>query len=184
MTSSPDSASGADRLEAGLAAIKQGNYSQAIQHLERYLVSQAGALEQPDSIKARMWLATVYLRSGRPQKAIAVCQQLYSSSHVKVRDWANQTLVEIEQRYPTSAGSETDAETADLAGFVPFQSETTGKRSVFIPPTHPSATNQPVQNVQSLRYLSLSQPLNNLLRLPRPTHQFGAAQDDRCAGSL
>ncbi|MCY7321195.1 MAG: M48 family metalloprotease [Phormidesmis sp. CAN_BIN36] len=146
MTSSPDSASGADRLEAGLAAIKQGNYSQAVQHLERYLVSQAGALEQPDSIKARMWLATVYLRSGRPQKAIAVCQQLHSSPHVKVRDWANQTLEEIEQRYPTLADPETAAETADLAGFVPLQAEATGKRSVFIPPTNPAATNQPVKN--------------------------------------
>ncbi len=151
MTSSPDSASGADRLEAGLAAIKQGNYSQAIQHLERYLVSQAGALEQPNSIKARMWLATVYLRSGRPKKAIAVCQQLHSSPHIKVRDWASQTLEEIEQRYPTSTDPETDAdaETADLAGFVPLQSGTTGRRSVFVPPNS-SATEQPsVQNSES-----------------------------------
>ena len=148
MTSSPDSASGADRLEAGLAAIKQGNYSQAIQHLERYLVSQAGALEQPNSIKARMWLATVYLRSGRPKKAIAVCQQLHSSPHVKVRDWANQTLAEIEQRYPTST-DETDDETADLAGFVPLRSEATGRRSVFVPPNS-AATDQPsVQNSES-----------------------------------
>ena len=148
MTSSPDSAAGADRLKAGLAAIKQGNYSQAVQHLERYLVSQAGALEQPDSIKAQMWLATVYLRSGQPQKAIAVCQQLHSSPHVKVRDWASQTLAEIEQRYPTSV--ETDAETADLAGFVPLQSETTSQRSVFIPPTNSSAVDQPsVQKPES-----------------------------------
>lgn len=151
MTSSSDSASGADRLEAGLAAIKQGNYSQAIQHLERYLVSQAGALEQPDSIKARMWLATAYLRSGRSKKAIAVCQQLHSSPHVKVRDWASQTLQEIEQRYPTSTAQETDAEaeTADLTGFLPLQSETNSRRSVFVPPTNASAASQPSVNSES-----------------------------------
>ncbi len=146
MTSSPDAASGANRLEAGLAAIKQGNYPQAIQHLERYLVSQAGALEQPDSIKARMWLATVYLRSGRSKKAIAVCQHLLSSANGKVRDWASQTLEEIEQRYPSSSEVE---ETPDLAGFVPG-SETQAQRSVFVPPTSAGVTGQPsAQNVDS-----------------------------------
>ena len=142
MTSSPDAASGANRLEAGLAAIKQGNYPQAIQHLERYLVSQAGALEQPDSIKARMWLATVYLRSGRPQKAIAVCQHLLSSANGKVRDWASQTLEEIEQRYPSSSEVE---ETPDLAGFV-LVSETPGRRSVFVPPTTPGEAAPPLNS--------------------------------------
>ncbi|MBC7822457.1 MAG: M48 family metalloprotease [Candidatus Parcubacteria bacterium] len=150
MTSSPDSASGTN-LEAGLAAIKQGNYPLAIQQLERYLVSQAGALEQPDSIKARMWLATVYVRSGQPKKAIAVCQQLRDSPNAKLREWASQTLEEIEQRYPTlGKGTNSDAEAADLAGFVPLQSEASGTRSVFIPPTKSAAADQPsVENSES-----------------------------------
>ncbi len=144
MTSPPDPASGAN-LEAGLAAIKQGNYPLAIQQLERYLVSQAGALEQPDSIKARMWLATVYRRSGQPKKAIAVCQHLHDSPNAKLREWASQTLREIEQRYPTlDKGTNSDVEqTADLAGFVPLQAETNGTRSVFIPPTKSAAADQP-----------------------------------------
>ncbi len=146
MTSSSDPASGANLLEAGLAAIKQGNYPQAIQQLERYLVTQAGALEQPDSIKARMWLATVYMRSGRPKKAIAVCQHLNDSPNPKIRKWASQTLEEVEQRYPTVGETNSEAEqTADLAGFVPLQAETQGTRSVFVPPT-PSTTTQPSVN--------------------------------------
>ncbi len=152
MTSPPDPASGANLLEAGLAAIKQGNYSQAIQQLERYLVSQAGALEQPDSIKARMWLATVYMRSGRPKKAIAVCQHLNDSPNPKIRQWASQTLEEIEQRYPiVGNGTNSEAEqTADLAGFVPLQAETSGTRSVFSPPATPAATQPSVKPSDSL----------------------------------
>ncbi len=69
-------------LDAGLRALKQGNYSVAIAHLEGVC-----ELELDDSIVARasMGLVTAYRRIGDTQKAIALCQQLTQNPNPKVK---------------------------------------------------------------------------------------------------
>ncbi|MGV0024355.1 M48 family metalloprotease [Phormidesmis priestleyi] len=124
MTSIPDPAAGSQVLEAGLASVKQGNYLEAIKLLERFLVTQAGALDRPDAIKAQMGLVMAYARSGRSKKAASLCRELNRSENVKVRAWATQALGEIwEAGKPGSPVEETNS-----TGFVPFQ-ETSQKSS-------------------------------------------------------
>jgi Zn-dependent protease with chaperone function len=95
MSSSPESASRLEELEAGLAAIQQGNFTKAILFLEACLNSETD-LSQGDSVKARIGLVRAYAQAGRHQDAIALCQTLAQSHHEKVRSWATRMLTEVE----------------------------------------------------------------------------------------
>ena len=83
MASVPDSF-----LEAGLAALKQGNYPTAIAHLETVCQTQVSV---PSQVKAQMGLVVAYERSGKISKAIALCQALVNSTNPQVREWATKT---------------------------------------------------------------------------------------------
>ncbi|XHX78753.1 MAG: M48 family metalloprotease [Stenomitos frigidus ULC029] len=125
-------------LEAGLSALKQGDYKTAIAKLEA-----APLLPQhPLTAKAQMGLAVAYARTGEPLRAAALCQTLQQSETPQVSEWASQTLASLVERYPQvdqlqddrrrGAQPETDpdlaatsssslaSDHADLTGFTPF----------------------------------------------------------------
>jgi Zn-dependent protease with chaperone function len=73
-------------LQAGLDALKQQRYPEAIQLLEQVCeTTQPGS---GDWVRAKMGLAQAYPKLNRTEDAIAICQQLLGSSNEKVRQWA------------------------------------------------------------------------------------------------
>lgn len=124
MSSFPDPALDQDLLEAGLAAIKQGKYTFAIDCLNQYL-----ATSPPDPMKANMGLVVAYAKSHRTGDAIALCQELRHSQNVKVQDWAMRTLAELE----------------NTTGFTPLESSQPGKRRAFTLP-QPVSQSKPVKD--------------------------------------
>ncbi len=110
-------------LEAGLAALKQGDYPTAIAHLETVCDNE---LSQKSILRAQMGLAIAYERNRHPQKAIALCQTLSQSSQTQVQDWAVKALADLTKRYPEEVaklGKESKAEVVAETGFVPFDSK-------------------------------------------------------------
>jgi Zn-dependent protease with chaperone function len=117
------------KLEAGLAALKQKEYGRAIALLE----TRPLPLEHPLATKAQMGLVVAYTRSGRLQQALTLCETLAEHKNVQVRDWATQTLANLERRARNARpdrdaqGVDTSVETngttdesVDLTGFVPL----------------------------------------------------------------
>ncbi|AUT01260.1 Zn-dependent protease with chaperone function [Nostoc sp. CENA543] len=82
-------------LEAGLVALKQGNYREAIAHLEP-LASHQG--NETAGLQARVGLVMAYARSGEVRKAIALCQTLTDSQNPKVQEWAKTALVHLTKK--------------------------------------------------------------------------------------
>lgn len=146
-------------LEAGLAALKQGDYSSAIAHLEGILGLDAS---QNTHLRAQMGLVMAYERTGEPQQAIALCQNLLQSGQPKVEQWASNTLTDLAKRYshllnaPDSShqAANTLSEASDATGFMPLD-ET--------PPSAPDVTgfvsfDPTPQQQQSSRQTPSSQP--------------------------
>lgn len=193
MTSSPDSAASFHALEAGLAAIKQGNYPEAIQQLERFLAAQAGALTQPNATKAQMGLVMAYARSGRSRKAANLCRELNRSSNPKVREWASRTLGEIweQGRQGNQEARQTEAAEPDATGFVPLQeaaqderarppARSTIKQPIFVSPTTDrGVSDQSVTGEESAasQHLSQSNPVSiSSVAVPTNRRNMGRAQ--------
>jgi hypothetical protein len=84
-------------LEAGLAALKRGDWASAIGYLE-YVCDLE--LHQPTLYKAQMNLALAYIRNNEILKAKPVCQSLAESNNAKVKEWAEQTLADLAERHP------------------------------------------------------------------------------------
>ncbi|OKH37297.1 peptidase M48 [[Phormidium ambiguum] IAM M-71] len=78
-------------LQAGIEAIKQKRYQEAINLLEKFC-GQCLDDRSEDYLRARMWLVAAYQKTNQNQKAIALCQQLSKSTNPKVSQWAQQTL--------------------------------------------------------------------------------------------
>jgi Zn-dependent protease with chaperone function len=162
-------------LEAGLSALKQGDYKTAIAKLET-----APLLPQhPLTAKAQMGLVVAYARTGEPLRAAALCQTLQQSGTPQVSEWATRTLASLAERYPqveesrvdqpgddqltdlnpvaTPAPSTPAVDSADLTGFTPFNPAApptfTGDRSGFTPfdpaALHPQSPEPPTVNGSS-----------------------------------
>ena len=100
-------------LAAGLEALKQGNYQDAIAHLEGVC-----EMELDDSIvtEASQSLVQAYPKHGQPEKAIALCQHLREHPDPQIQEWAAKTEAELITKYPVAAKSPTDA-----TGFTPLE---------------------------------------------------------------
>lgn len=92
-------------LQAGLNALKEKRYRDAIQILKEFCqyYSQSGSKEY---IQAQMGLAKAYARTGQNEKALAIAQSLTKSEYQQVRSWASKTLEsliskEIPEESPT-----------------------------------------------------------------------------------
>ena len=112
-------------LEAGLFALKQGDYKTAIAKLEAVPLPP----EHPLTAKAQMGLAVAYARIGDALRAAALCQTLRQSENPQVSEWATRTLASLAARHPSIESLHTDATAAtspgslaeaDLTGFTPF----------------------------------------------------------------
>ncbi|MBC6479305.1 MAG: hypothetical protein GDA56_17585 [Hormoscilla sp. GM7CHS1pb] len=97
MPSIPDNPS----LEAGLAALKQSDYQNAIAHLVAFCELELDECDR-NITKAQTGLVLAYRDTGQPEKAIALCQALSQSSNGKVKNWADKTLADLSARqHPT-----------------------------------------------------------------------------------
>ncbi|MBE9128174.1 MULTISPECIES: zinc metalloprotease HtpX [unclassified Coleofasciculus] len=122
-------------LDIGLDALKQGNYTEAIAHLEG-----VREVELDESIvsRAAIALVTAYRRGGNVQQAIALCQQLTEDANPKVKKWADNTLAKLIAESPTSLPQ------SNLTGFVPLEdappTASTSDSTGFVPlnPTPPA----------------------------------------------
>ncbi len=83
-------------LEKGLAAVKRKDYQAAIAQLEAILKLE---VSKPIQLKAKMGLVVAYERIGEPGTAIALCQSLADSNSRQARQWAQDTLTDLSQRY-------------------------------------------------------------------------------------
>lgn len=78
-------------LQAAKQALLQHNYTEAIALLQAYCEDDP----QPYSDnfqQAQMWLVSAYQRTGRTDRAIAVCQNLLELNHLPLQEWAKSTL--------------------------------------------------------------------------------------------
>lgn len=152
-SSTPPSRAVAD-VEAGLAALKQGNYARAIALLETTRLPAT----HPLAMRSQMGLVIAYARNGDAVRAIELCQRLNQSENSQVRQWAAETLTSLAKRYPqlqtetagtegvqqnsnlqsseravegwnTLARQENQSE-VDLTGFVPLDQEVPTKAAV------------------------------------------------------
>ncbi len=146
--SSTPNAKALSDAEAGLAAVKQGDYPKAIALLETTSLPP----NHPLNFKAQMGLVVAYTRNGNPQKAITLCQALHRNENSQVKEWATRTLENLTRRFPqfpveeTASGnieaektggrehqivSEVETE-VDLTGFIPFDGSSTSRQSVVL----------------------------------------------------
>jgi Zn-dependent protease with chaperone function len=82
-------------LEAGLAALKQGNYYTAIANLEPLAKEKS---EKRICLQAQVGLVMSYARTGEVSKAIALCQNLIANSNPRVQEWAILALEHLHKR--------------------------------------------------------------------------------------
>ncbi len=82
-------------LEAGLAALKQGNYYTAIANLEPLAKNQS---HDKICLQAQVGLVMSYARTGEVSKAIALCQNLIANSNPQVQEWAILALEHLHKR--------------------------------------------------------------------------------------
>ncbi|BAZ01819.1 hypothetical protein NIES37_58260 [Tolypothrix tenuis PCC 7101] len=100
-------------LEAGLVALKQGNYPTAIAHLEPVANSQK---DGKTGLQAQVGLVMAYARSGQVPKAIAVCNNLIVSPNPQVQEWAERALEHLKKHQQRKKTSSKNSAT----GFVAF----------------------------------------------------------------
>ncbi|HEY9596698.1 MAG TPA: zinc metalloprotease HtpX, partial [Cyanophyceae cyanobacterium] len=108
-------------LDTGLAALKQGNYADAIAHLEGVRDFE---LDTSLVTRASQALVTAYQKNGDVENAIALCQELTHHPDPKIREWACGTLDKLpaprqlpNTEQPFDGQSATPA---DGTGFVPL----------------------------------------------------------------
>ncbi|MEA5583246.1 M48 family metallopeptidase [Nodularia harveyana UHCC-0300] len=112
-------------LEAGLVALKQGNYQTAIAKLIPIASNQKNTTV---SLQARVGLVMAYARTGQIRQATIICQTLTHSKNTQVEEWAKVALTHLTKRKKKSQTS-----TNSATGFVAFensQTTTTSKNKV------------------------------------------------------
>jgi Zn-dependent protease with chaperone function len=82
-------------LEAGLVALKQGNYYTAIAQLEPIAKSQG---KGNAALQAKVGLVMAYARTGQASKALSLCEHLAESSNLQVQEWAKRALEQLIKR--------------------------------------------------------------------------------------
>ena len=139
-------------LDAGLAALNQGNYSLAIAHFEGVRETE---LDETLVSQASQQLVTAYRHNGDTEKAIALCQHLTQDSNPKLRSWADRNLVDLESQPRSTATPTFEPAATDSTGFVAFDS-TPAKTKTS---KRPTATNLRQRLLNSTkRLLPNSQP--------------------------
>jgi Zn-dependent protease with chaperone function len=102
----------ADLLQAGVSAIQQKRYADAVQALEAYC-RQADSRSK-NFFQAQMWLVRAYWENQQPELAIALCRQMMLSSNSQVQAWAQKTLPSLTVSAPQQA-SQSDTSVVEEA---------------------------------------------------------------------
>lgn len=119
-------------LDAGLRALKQGNYLDAIAHLREVCETE---LDETLVTRASQGLVTAYQRSGDTENAIAVCRNLTHHPDSKVRAWADSALRSLNANPATPA---TRSSASDSTGFVPLDGSSSASESTGFVPFNPT----------------------------------------------
>lgn len=81
-------------LKAGKEAILRKHYTEAIAILTEYSQSSKNTSSQ-EYIQAQIWLVSAYKKTGRADKAIAICDQLTTSDDPQIQTWAQKSLITL-----------------------------------------------------------------------------------------
>ncbi|WP_071516327.1 M48 family metalloprotease [Geitlerinema sp. PCC 9228] len=103
------------QLAAGLAALKQKEYQQAIALLSS--VVQTPGESQQSVLRAQMGLVVAYQKTHQMEAATEICQQLQRSQVTQVRQWAKKWCQQRSLK-PTHPATEKDP-----TGFVPLEKD-------------------------------------------------------------
>lgn len=82
-------------IAAGLEALEQGHYQEAIAIFEA--VCQNSAPGSRDLLRARMHLVKTYQSCGQIEQATVLCQELTACANAPVQLWAEQALKQLLQ---------------------------------------------------------------------------------------
>lgn len=88
-------------LQAGIEALKQGRYREAVQIIKEFCQYKAEPGSK-DYVKAQMVLVKAYHRNGETEKAIALAQELKTSNNQQVSSWATQALESMSSTQPSA----------------------------------------------------------------------------------
>ena len=99
-----------ESLKAGLEALKQGSYQEAVNILEVFCDRTPPDLK--DFVQAQMALVKAYWKNGQPSKAKSLCQQLTKNPNPKMQAWAKQTLQKFSLDTPSADTPSVDLESS------------------------------------------------------------------------
>ncbi len=104
--SSGSSSAQAGPLPTGLAALKQGRYTEAIDALEMFC-QLCHTPQSQDYLHAQMGLAEAYYRIGQSERSIALCRKLMVNPDAQVQAWARKVLTSLAPDQVDSTQAET-----------------------------------------------------------------------------
>jgi Tetratricopeptide repeat len=81
-------------LKAGKAALLRKHYTEAIAILSEYS-QECTDRTSKDYVQAQIWLVSAYKKTGRADKAIAICEQLEISADAQLQKWAQKSLITL-----------------------------------------------------------------------------------------
>ncbi|TYQ28160.1 M48 family metalloprotease [Pseudanabaena sp. UWO310] len=81
-------------LKAGKEALLRKHYTEAIAILTEYS-QESTDLTSKDYIQAQIWLVSAYKKTGRADKAIAICEQLEAYADPQLQKWAQKSLTTL-----------------------------------------------------------------------------------------
>lgn len=114
---------------AGLEALEQGRYAQAVELLEEFC--QPATLDDK-YLQAQMSLVTAYHYNNQTEKAIALCQQLSTNNNNEVRDWAQAAILSLQTQSPNTelVGSASEEVTPELTSEQAEELLSTGSKAL------------------------------------------------------
>jgi Zn-dependent protease with chaperone function len=155
-------------LEAGLFALKQGDYQKAIAQLQLVANSQGN---DSTGLQAKVGIVMAYARSGKISKAIALCQTLTHVDTPQVRDWAERALQQL-TNHQKAVIERKKAET----GFVPFENSSQSSQSI---------NSASISSKQKLQDTPRETAKNNLATVPSSVGTYpGTVQGSGVLGSV
>lgn len=146
-------------LEAGLVALKQGNYQKAIAQLQPVADSQHN---ETAGLQAQVGLVMAYARIGEIPQAIALCATLVESHNSQVQDWAKRALEHLTKRQKRRLTSPKNSET----GFVAFdnsKSDAPAAKAAVVEAKNPNTSSAMPVGSQSIRSALGTNPNNSAL---------------------
>ncbi|NUN65680.1 M48 family metalloprotease [Pseudanabaena biceps] len=78
-------------LKAGKAALLRKHYTEAIAILTEYCQTSTNSNDK-NYVQAQIWLVSAYKKTGRADKAIAICEQIATSADPQLQQWAQKSI--------------------------------------------------------------------------------------------